>query len=140
VAHAPQNQSAMALMFKPYRDYGIISGRSRRKEYWLFVVFCVAAYFPLGWLEQQPHLILGYDRTGDFPLLKLAFGAYSLLPFLCVTVRRLHDTGRSGWWTLLYLVPFLGWVVLLYFMVLEGDEGLNQYGPSPMPSTPPTVA
>ncbi len=121
MAHAPSKQSAITLMFKPYRDYGIISGRSRRKEYWLFVMFCVAVYFPLGWLEQQPHLILGYDRSGDFPVFKLVFVGYSLLPFLCVTVRRLHDTGRSGRWILLYLVPFLGWLVLLYFMVLEGD-------------------
>ena len=56
-----------------------------------------------------------------------------MLPFLCVTVRRLHDTGRSGWWILLYLVPFIGWLVLLYFMVLEGDEGSHLYGPSPKP-------
>ena len=126
----------MSLMFKPYRDYGIISGRSRRKEYWLFVMFCVAAYFALGWLEQQPHLILGYDRTGDLPIFRVAFGLLdlnSLPPFLCVTVRRLHDTGRSGWWTLTLLVPFVGWFVLLCFMVLEGDEGLNRYGPSPEP-------
>lgn len=140
MAHKLPRESPMSLMFKPYRDYGIISGRSRRKEYWLFVMFCVAVYFPLGWLEQQPHLILGYDRTGDFPLLKLVFVGYSLLPFLCVTVRRLHDTGRSGWWILTLLVPFVGWMVLLYFMVLKGDERLNQYGPSPKPSPPPAVA
>ncbi len=130
----------MTLMFKPYRDYGIISGRSRRKEYWLFVMFCIAVYFPLGWLEQQPHLILGYDRSGDFPVFKLVFVGYSLLPFLCVTVRRLHDTGRSGWWILTLLVPFVGWLVLLYFMVLEGDDGPNFYGPSPKPSAPRAVA
>ena len=53
----------------------------------------------------------------------MAILVYSLLPFLCVTVRRLHDTGRSGWWILLYLLPFIGWLVLLYFMVLEGDKG-----------------
>ena len=125
--------SWISWMFKPYRDYGIISGRSGRKEYWLFMMFCIAVYLPLGWLEQQPHLILGYDRSGDFPLLKLVFVGYSLLPFLCVTVRRLHDTGRSGWWILTLLVPFIGWLVLLYFMVLEGDEGPNLYGPSPKP-------
>ena len=124
-------------MFKPYRDYGIYSGRSRRKEYWLFVMFCVAAYFALGWLEEQPHLILGYDRTGDLPIFRVAFGLYSLLPFLCVTVRRLHDTGRSGRWILLHLVPFLGWFALLYFMLLDGDSGPNRYGPNPKRSAPP---
>jgi uncharacterized membrane protein YhaH (DUF805 family) len=135
-----RQESAMTLMFKPYRDYGLISGRSRRKEYWLFVMFCIAAYFLLGWLEQQPHLITGVDMSGDFPLFRLAFGAYSLLPFVCVTVRRLHDTGRSGWWILLSLVPFVGWLVLLYFMVLDSDDRPNLYGPSPKPSAPPTVA
>ncbi len=75
-------------------------------------------------------------RHGD----KLLFGAYSLLPFLCVTVRRLHDTGRSGRWVLTSLVPLLGWLVLLYFMLLDGDVGPNLYGPSPKRSTPPVVA
>ncbi len=130
--------SWISLMFKPYRDYGIISGRSRRKEYWLFVMFCIAAYFALGWLEQQPHLLLDYDRTADLPIFRVAFGVFSLLPFLCVTVRRLHDTGRSGRWILTLLVPFIGWLVLLYFMVLEGDDGPNLYGSSPKPSTPPS--
>ena len=128
------------LMFKPYRDYGIISGRSRRKEYWLFVMFCIAMNFPLAWLEQQPHLVTGMDMSGDFPLIRLLFGAYSSLPFLCVTVRRLHDTGRSGRWVLISLVPLLGWLVLLYFMLLDGDDGPNLYGPSPKRSTPPVVS
>jgi hypothetical protein len=91
---------------------------------------------PLSWSSpwtSHHRLILGYDRTGNFPLLKLLFVGYSLLPFLCVTVRRLHDTGRSGEWILLLLVPFVGWLVLLYFMVLKGDDGPNLYGPSPKP-------
>jgi uncharacterized membrane protein YhaH (DUF805 family) len=118
-------------MFKPYRDYSLIGGRSRRMEYWAFVAFCVAAYFPLAWLDQQPHLLTGEDRSGDFPLTRVVFWVYSLLPFLCVTVRRLHDTGRDGWWVLLYLVPVVGWTVLLYFMALDSEPGTNGYGPYP---------
>jgi uncharacterized membrane protein YhaH (DUF805 family) len=140
VVHEPPRETAMTLMFKPYRDYGVISGRSCRKEYWLFVMFCIAAYFPLGWLDQQPHLITGIDMSGEFPLIRVAFGVYSLLPFVCVTLRRLHDTGRSGRWILVSFVPFVGWLVLLYFMMLDSDEGPNLYGPSPKPSAPRTVA
>ncbi len=125
----------MDLMLKPYSDYGLLSGRSRRKEYWLFVMFCIAAYFALGWLQHQPHLITGQVRSEGLPILTVPFVLFSLLPFLCVTVRRLHDTGRSGWWILISLVPFIGWLMLLYFMVLDSEEGPNYYGPSPKPST-----
>lgn len=130
----------MTWMLKPYRDSGLLSGRSRRKEYWSFVMFCIAAYFALGWLQEQPHLITGEVRSGGYPILTGAFLLYSLLPFVCVTVRRLHDTGRSGWWILISLVPFLGGLVLLYFMVLDSDDGPNVYGPSPKPSAPAAMA
>jgi uncharacterized membrane protein YhaH (DUF805 family) len=130
-----RHETSISLMFKPYRDYGLISGRSRRKEYWLFVVLCVAAYCALWWFDEQT-LLLGRDSRGDMPIFRVAILVYSLLPFVCVTVRRLHDTGRSGRWVLLYLVPVFGWLVLLCFMVLEGDPRPNFYGPSPKPSAP----
>jgi uncharacterized membrane protein YhaH (DUF805 family) len=60
-------------------------------------------------------------------LISLAF----ILPVLSATVRRLHDTGRSGWWYWIVLVPFVGWIVLLVFLVLEGEAGENKYGPDP---------
>ena len=61
-------------------------------------------------------------------------GLYSLailLPSLAVTVRRLHDTGRTGWWVLISLVPVIGGLILLIFMVLDSEPGTNQYGPNP---------
>src|SRR4051794_8393565 len=66
--------------------------------------------------------------------LGLLSGLYSLavlLPSIAVTVRRLHDTGRSGWWILISLIPIIGGIVLLVFMVLDSEPGVNQYGPNP---------
>jgi uncharacterized membrane protein YhaH (DUF805 family) len=54
-----------------------------------------------------------------------------LIPGIAVSVRRLHDTGKSGWWLLIGLVPLLGGIVLLVFMVLDSQPGQNQYGPHP---------
>jgi uncharacterized membrane protein YhaH (DUF805 family) len=54
-----------------------------------------------------------------------------LVPSIAVTVRRLHDTGRSGWWILISLVPVIGWIVLLVFMLTDSQPGSNQYGPNP---------
>ena len=60
-----------------------------------------------------------------------AFALGTLLPSIAVAVRRLHDTGRSGLWLLLGIIPLLGAIVLLYFTVQEGDVGPNEYGEDP---------
>lgn len=65
-----------------------------------------------------------------FGLALLLFWLATIVPSLAVTIRRLHDTGKSGWWVLLGLIPFVG-LVLLVFLALDGEPGDNQYGPSP---------
>lgn len=104
--------------------YVDFDGRVRRRTYWMFTLFnvgiAVAIAFVLGVVS---------DGLADF-----VGGLYALAvlpPGLGLAVRRLHDTGRSGWWALVALVPILGFFVLLYFMVLEGDPGPNEYGPDP---------
>jgi uncharacterized membrane protein YhaH (DUF805 family) len=108
-------------VLKKYVDF---EGRARRMEYWMFTlvnfIIYVVAYT----------LIFSTKSTLLSALLGL-YGLAILLPSLGVTVRRLHDTGRTGWWILIGLVPFIGTIVLLIFMILDGDEGQNQYGPSP---------
>ncbi|MGA8839769.1 MAG: DUF805 domain-containing protein [Candidatus Aquilonibacter sp.] len=74
-----------------------------------------------------------YTLSGPGPLAFL-FYIYvlaTMLPYLGVTIRRLHDTDRSGWWILIDLVPFVGWIVLIVFYILEGTPGENRYGPPP---------
>ena len=68
---------------------------------------------------------------GSFGILTLLYSLLVLVPGLAVSIRRLHDTNRSGWWLLISLIPLIGAIVLIIFMVQEGDPNENQYGPNP---------
>lgn len=105
-------------VLKKYVDF---SGRARRKEYWFFFLFNFIIAIVLGIIDAM----LGLGFLGFIYMLAV------LLPALAVTIRRLHDTDRSGWWILIALVPVIG-IVLLVFMVLPGTSGDNQYGPDPL--------
>jgi uncharacterized membrane protein YhaH (DUF805 family) len=72
-----------------------------------------------------------FDRLIDSPVLGLIYSLAVLLPSLAVGVRRLHDTGRSGWWLLLGLIPLIGIIILIVWFATEGDRATNQYGPNP---------
>ena len=109
--------------------YADFDGRARRKEYWMFALVNIGVYLsvsavagilswmwePLGWLPMLAYLV---------------FALAVAVPSLALTVRRLHDTGKTGWLVLIGLIPLVG-LVLLYFMILEGDPGPNEYGPDP---------
>ena len=99
-------EAVQTVLTKKYADF---SGRARRSEFWWFALF---------------------NAIGS-PILGLIVSLALLLPGLAVAARRLHDTGRSGWWLLLIFVIVIGWIVLLVFYVTEGQPGDNQYGPSP---------
>ncbi len=75
--------------------------------------------------------LIGTDYGRGSGVLQSVYYLAVFLPSLAVAVRRLHDTGRSGWWFLIILVPFVGWIVLLVFMVLDSQPGSNEYGENP---------
>ena len=102
--------------------YAVFSGRARRKEYWMFLLFNVLIAIGLGIIEA----VIG---TGG--LLGAVYSLAVLIPSIAVTVRRLHDTSRTGWWILIVLVPVVGTIILLIFMVLDSQPGDNEYGPNP---------
>lgn len=110
------------------KKYAVFSGRSRRKEYWFFVLFNVIFSFVLGFIDGMMgnvHMESGMGLLG---------GVYSLLlliPGIAVSVRRLHDTNRTGWWVLLGLIPIIGALVLLIFMIQDSTPGENNYGRNP---------
>ena len=104
------------------QKYASFSGRARRTEYWMFFLVYFVIALVIGVVEGL--LSIGGYLTGIFALVHL-------LPSLGVTVRRLHDTGRSGWWILLSFIPIIGALVLLYFMVISGEPQDNAYGPNP---------
>jgi uncharacterized membrane protein YhaH (DUF805 family) len=110
------------------RQYAAFSGRSRRKEYWYFVLFNFLISAGLGVVAGVAGAVVGAEWLG-FAVVMLYFLAV-LTPAVAVTIRRLHDTGRSGWWILLGVVPVLG-LVMLFFMFQGSEAGQNRFGPNP---------
>src|SRR6185503_4314657 len=104
------------------KKYAVFSGRARRKEYWMFFLFNVIIAVVLGILE---------GMVGSPGIVGVVYSLAVLLPGIGVTVRRLHDTGRTGWWILIAFIPLIGAIVLLVFMVLDSQAGDNEYGPNP---------
>lgn len=118
----------MSWFLSVLRQYATFKGRARRKEYWMFVLCYVALYLALIVVDG---LTGTFDMGTERGLLSGLFLVGTLLPSLAVAVRRLHDTDRSGWWLLISLIPLIGQIVLLYFLIQEGDEGGNEYGRDP---------
>lgn len=107
------------------RKYAVFSGRARRKEYWMFVLFNLIFMFAAFILDS----ILSGDRGYGF--IYTIYSLAVLLPGLAVSVRRLHDIGKSGWFILLGFIPIIGIIWLLVLMCLDGNTGDNMYGPNP---------
>ena len=118
----------MSWFIEALRKYAVFSGRSRRKEYWFFVLFVVIISIVLTSIDG---LIGAYDRSTGAGLLSTIFSLAILIPSISVSVRRLHDIDRTGWWVLISLVPLVGWIVLLVFHVQDSTPGANRYGPNP---------
>lgn len=110
------------------KKYACFSGRARRQEYWLFFLFNFIAAFVVGFIGGFLASVTGVDA---FAFLGAIYNLAVLIPSFAVFCRRMHDTGRSGWWWLIGLIPFVGIIVLLVFCCLDSQPGENQYGPNP---------
>ena len=114
------------------RKYATFDGRARRKEYWYFILFNAIAQLILTIIDSV---------TGSFSPetgIGLLAGIYTLavlIPGIAVSVRRLHDTERSGWWLLVALIPIIGAIVLFIFMVLDSQADENKFGINPKEAT-----
>ena len=118
----------MSWYLQVLKQYAVFSGRARRKEYWMFCLFNLIIAFILNFINGAAGL--ASESTEYYPLGEL-YSLAVLIPAIAVAIRRLHDTGRSGWWLLIGLIPLLGALVILVFMVLDGEQGENKYGPNP---------
>ncbi len=131
-------QDAVSSVF---RNYATFPGRARRAEYWWFILFSIIVSAILGVIDGA---VFGYSFTSATGEGSAAFAYASpgilpsiwslatFLPSLAVAVRRLHDTGRSGWWLLLFLIPLIGFIVLLVWFASRGNPGTNAFGPDPI--------
>jgi len=130
----------MHWMLMPLRRYADFSGRSRRREYWMFVLFnlllATAFWALIGFVMLVLYVADASETAMMAVFIPLVF-AYSLavlalmIPGVAVTVRRLHDLDKSGWTLLLALIPLIGAIVLLVFYCTEGTRGPNRFGPDP---------
>ncbi len=90
-------------------NYFTFTGRASKREYWWFALF--------------QFIVIGLG--GPESVLFLAF----LIPSLAVGSRRLHDTGKSGWWQLLWMIPIIGWVILILLLIADSERASNKFGP-----------
>jgi uncharacterized membrane protein YhaH (DUF805 family) len=131
----------MDWMLMPLRRYADFSGRSRRKEYWMFALGIFIVYVVLFTLVMMGGLFssmadpatppqistIGWIGIGLLGIVALAI----FIPSLAVVVRRLHDQDKSGWFILIQFIPYIGGIIMLIFMCIEGTKGENRFGPDP---------
>lgn len=110
------------------KNYACFTGRSRRKEYWMFVLFNVIFSFVLGFIDG---LVGTFDSEIGLGILGGMYSLVILIPGLAVSVRRLHDTGKSGSMIFVGLIPLIGWIWLIILMTIDSDPGENKYGTNP---------
>ena len=113
-------------------NYANFNGRASRSEYWWFFLFGFLAVIPAMILDGLTGIVLidagaGISYGPFYVLTGLGF----LLPGISVMVRRLHDSGRSGWWYFIGLVPCVGFIILLVFLIQDGQPHPNDYGEVP---------
>ena len=131
-----------------FGKYATFSGRALRSEFWWYVLFIFIAQIVLGMVDRAafgPSELMNMSATGmqgmqdgmgfafsyqPQPITGI-FMLATLVPSLAVGARRLHDTGRSGWWQLLVLIPLIGVIVLIVFWASKGSDSENTYGPAP---------
>jgi uncharacterized membrane protein YhaH (DUF805 family) len=110
-----------------FDHYVKFDGRASRPAFWWWVLFVLL-------VDVAANLI---DLAIGAPIFSAITGLGLLLPNISVSIRRLHDTNRSGWWILIGLIPLIGWIVLLVFYLQQGDAGENRFGPPPVTVTAP---
>ena len=112
----------MEFFFRAYKNYANFQGRDTEKEYWIFYFIYLATYI---FLRIADNIL----NTEGF--LSGAFVLISIIPSIAIATRRLHDIDKSGWWQLLYLVPIIGFIILIVFFIKQGTEDKNRFGDNP---------
>jgi uncharacterized membrane protein YhaH (DUF805 family) len=102
------------------------SGRAQLPEFWWFALF---SFILFGLAAALDNLA---DPSKGATILSIAIKLLLTLPYIAVTIRRLHDTNKSGWYYFVVLIPLAGFIILLYFCALKGTVGPNRFGPDPL--------
>ena len=118
-------------MFLPLRRYATIDGRATRREFWLFHLFFYVVALGLVLTTASILEANGSEAARVLTLLPFLFFIGMIVPMISVSIRRLHDHDKTGWFLLLSLIPFVGWLFWIFMMVQPGTQGENSYGPDP---------
>jgi len=117
------------ILTNKYADF---NGRARRKEYWMWTLYCTIVYLFAMVLDNV--LGLNFELFGQdlgYGWLYVTIGITHLIPGLGIVVRRLHDVGKSGWFYLIILIPLIGFIWILVLFCTEGDKEDNKWGSNP---------
>jgi uncharacterized membrane protein YhaH (DUF805 family) len=119
----------MNYYLEPWKKYAMFDGRARRREYWYFILgnAFIGAAIEVATLALENTI---FART-LFAWVFVLFGISIIVPTIAVAVRRLHDSGRSGVWFLIYFAPAIGFIWFLILMLFDSTPGDNKYGPNP---------
>ena len=119
----------MNWFLKAFKQYADFKGRARRKEYWMFHLYCIIFMMLAAIIDG----ILGYllKDAGYFPVISIGYFVAILVPSFSVSVRRLHDVSKSGWMYLVNFIPFIGGIWFLVLTVTDSTPGENEYGANP---------
>lgn len=117
----------MDWYLKVLKNYFGFSGRARRKEFWMFCLINII----IGIVLTVAETVAGFSRSAGYGPVSALYSLAVFIPSLAVSFRRLHDTGRSGAWIFINLIPVLGWLVYLFFLVQDSKPGDNAYGVNP---------
>lgn len=109
------------------KKYAVFQGRARRKEFWMFMLL----YTIFSIVLEQVDMFIGTYHIQYGGLFSSVYNLALIIPSIAVGTRRLHDINRSGWWQLLFLIPIIGWLILLFFFVSKGNIGTNRFGEDP---------
>ena len=121
-------QTAIVTCFKKYATF---SGRASRSEYWYWVLFIGLATIAIQSLDIAIFHIDYHNKDAFYPLRSI-FSLVVLLPHFAVAARRLHDTNKSGWWQLIYLIPLIGFILMIIWLCRKSDQGDNRFGAPPL--------
>lgn len=111
-----------------FRKYAVFNGRAMRSEFWYWTLFT--------WVVSVVVSLVEPPTQSGFQFITLLFALGTLVPSIAVSVRRLHDLNRSGWWLLVFFIPLLGIVLLVVWFIGRGTVGGNRYGPDPLAGVP----
>ena len=122
----------MEWYLKVMKQYADFSGRARRKEYWMFVLFNIIFLVVAAILDNVLGLSFKlYGQSLGYGWLYTLYCLAIIVPGLAVCVRRLHDIGKSGWWYFIGLVPLVGVIVLIVWFCTDSQAGKNEWGANP---------